>query len=224
MPHDKKPVRRSRSRERDRDRERERERRERRRSRSRSKDRKKDRKRSRSRERSRERDRSHDREGDRSRDRRDIKDKSKADKKRKPSPIFIIDDEGKDGKTDNKKEQDENKEKMKPPPKKEPLSLEELLAKKMAEEDARAKPKFLTKGERAALALQKRQAEVDAMRKQQEEDRKSLFQNDNSNFNKDKEWYDRRAGIVKGNVRARMKLRTRIRKKKLRQSKSVIWV
>jgi hypothetical protein len=33
----------------------------------------------------------------------------------------------------------------------EPLSLEELLAKKKAEEEAAAKPKFLTKAERMEL-------------------------------------------------------------------------
>ena len=33
----------------------------------------------------------------------------------------------------------------------EPLSLEELLAKKKAEEEAASKPKFLTKAERAEL-------------------------------------------------------------------------
>lgn len=55
--------------------------------------------------------------------------------------------------------------------KKEPLSLEELLAKKKAEEEAKSKPKFLTKEERAAEALRKRQEEIDNLRKQQEEER-----------------------------------------------------
>ena len=55
--------------------------------------------------------------------------------------------------------------------KREPLSLEELLAKKKAEEEAKSKPKFLTKEERAAEALRKRQEEVDALRKNQEEER-----------------------------------------------------
>ncbi|XP_003400607.1 probable ATP-dependent RNA helicase DDX23 [Bombus affinis] len=189
MAHDKKTVRRSRSRERDRERERERERRDRRRSRSRSKDRKKDRKRSRSRERSRERDRSREKDRDRSRERREFKDKSKDDKKRKPSPIFVIEDENKkENKTEPKKEEEETDEKQKPPPKKEPLSLEELLAKKKAEEEARAKPKFLTKEERAALALQKRQEEVEAIRKQQEDIRKSFH---SENVGKDREWDER---------------------------------
>ena len=54
-----------------------------------------------------------------------------------------------------------------PPPKKQPLSLEELLAKKKAEAEAQSKPKFLTKEERAEAALKKRQADVDAQRKAQ---------------------------------------------------------
>ncbi|EDS27249.1 DEAD box ATP-dependent RNA helicase [Culex quinquefasciatus] len=48
--------------------------------------------------------------------------------------------------------------------KKEPLSLEELLAKKKAEEEARSKPKFITKEQRAAEALKRRQEEVAAMK------------------------------------------------------------
>ena len=41
-----------------------------------------------------------------------------------------------------------------------PLSLEELLAKKKAEEEALKKPKFLTKEERAKIALEKRRKQV----------------------------------------------------------------
>lgn len=188
MNNDKKSARRSRSRERERDRERERERertrdrerRDRKRSRSRSKDRKKDRKRSRSRERS-------------PRDRKDGKEKSKDDKKRRSSPSLLTDDEGKkeskDPKTSKNEEDEDKEDKMKPPPKKEPLSLEELLAKKKAEEAARSKPKFLSKEERAALALQKRQEQVEAMRKKQDEERKILNHGEGSG--KDREWDDR---------------------------------
>lgn len=46
----------------------------------------------------------------------------------------------------------------------EPLSLEELLEKKKQEEAARSKPVFITKEQRAAEALKRRQAEVEAMR------------------------------------------------------------
>lgn len=195
MNHDKKSGRRSRSRERDRDRERDRERergrdrdrRDRKRSRSRSKERKKDRKRSRSKERERSRDRDRSRERDRSRDRKESKDKSKDDKKRKLSPIFILDS---DGKREVKKDDDEttNKDETKDGTKKEPLSLEELLSKKKAEEEARSKPKFLSKEERMALALKKRQEQVDAMRKKTDEEKKIVNQSGSgSSSNKDKE-------------------------------------
>ncbi|CRK93433.1 CLUMA_CG006969, isoform A [Clunio marinus] len=46
----------------------------------------------------------------------------------------------------------------------EPLSLEELLAKKKAEEMARSKPVFITKEQRAQEALKRRQEQVAAMR------------------------------------------------------------
>lgn len=46
----------------------------------------------------------------------------------------------------------------------EPLSLEELLGKKKAEEAARSKPVFVTKEQRAAEALKRRQEEVAAMK------------------------------------------------------------
>lgn len=45
------------------------------------------------------------------------------------------------------------------------------MAKKKAEEEAKSKPKFLTKEERAAEALRKRQEEIDNLRKTQEEER-----------------------------------------------------
>lgn len=69
---------------------------------------------------------------------------------------------------DYKMEEDEvqesKKEEEPKPAKKEPLSLEELLAKKKAEEEARSKPVFLTKEQRAALALERRKEQVEAMR------------------------------------------------------------
>lgn len=57
-----------------------------------------------------------------------------------------------------------------PPPRRTaPISLEEMLQKKKEQEDTQAKPKFLTKAERQAIALQKRQEEADAKRSQVEE-------------------------------------------------------
>lgn len=46
----------------------------------------------------------------------------------------------------------------------EPLSLEELLEKKKQEEAARSKPVFITKEQRQAEALKRRQEQVEAMR------------------------------------------------------------
>lgn len=63
-------------------------------------------------------------------------------------------------------------------PKPEPLSLEELLEKKKREEEEIARPKFLSKAERAEIALKKRAAEVEATRaaqKLQQQDRVQLI-------------------------------------------------
>ncbi|XP_015115854.1 probable ATP-dependent RNA helicase DDX23 [Diachasma alloeum] len=206
MAHDKKAPRRSRSRERDRDVHRDR--RERRRSRSRSKDRKTSRKRSRSRERS-PRERPHESRGSNSASKSSSTPHDS--KKRKQSPIFSLDDREKEKREDKAKNshqtpEDSEAEGDKKIPKKEPLSLEEILAKKKAEEEARAKPKFLTKEERAAQALEKRQQEVNALRQAQESERKALFtaqgpSNDlssshpsgsSSTPSKDREWEDNR--------------------------------
>jgi ATP-dependent RNA helicase DDX23/PRP28 len=53
-------------------------------------------------------------------------------------------------------------------PKAQPLSIEELLAKKKAADEAAAKPKFLSKKERERLALEKREKDV-AVAKQREQ-------------------------------------------------------
>ncbi|KAK3677504.1 mRNA splicing protein prp28 [Recurvomyces mirabilis] len=47
-------------------------------------------------------------------------------------------------------------------PKAQPLSIEQLLAKKKAQDEAAAKPKFLSKKERERIALEKRQKEYEA--------------------------------------------------------------
>eukprot|EP00126_Sphaerothecum_destruens_P008810 Sdes_comp20349_c0_seq1m14120 len=49
--------------------------------------------------------------------------------------------------------------------KKTPLSLEDILQKKKREEEANSRPKFLSKEQRAKLALEKRAEEVEKMRK-----------------------------------------------------------
>ncbi|EAA12654.5 AGAP007825-PA, partial [Anopheles gambiae str. PEST] len=156
---------RERERDRDRDRERERERdRDRERERERDRDRDWDRRRDRERERHRElqqrdrpgdRDRAErDRERDRDRDRDRAEDKDKARKDK-------LDDEQEEELKKGDPKAALTKEDL---VKKEPLSLEELLAKKKAEEAARSKPVFITKEQRAAEALKRRQEEVAAMK------------------------------------------------------------
>ncbi|KAL7749346.1 mRNA splicing protein prp28 [Sorochytrium milnesiophthora] len=56
--------------------------------------------------------------------------------------------------------------------KKDPLSLEDVLKKRAQEKEAAAKPKFLSKEERAKIALEKRAKEVEALRDRQDEVRK----------------------------------------------------
>ena len=150
---------RSRSRERNRSKSRERDKKKERRDRSRSRDKEKrgrDRERSKSKERS-GRSKSRERKRSKSRDRRRSRSKSPR-KSRDLKPSF--------GATEAENEEEKQKAKS------EPLSLEELLAKKKAEEEEKAKPKFLTKEERAALALKRRAEQVEEMRRAQDEQKK----------------------------------------------------
>ncbi|XP_005191965.1 probable ATP-dependent RNA helicase DDX23 [Musca domestica] len=110
--------------------------------RSSNRDRNRDRSKSRERQRDYESSRSHDKRRDENRSERPSKD------------VIIIDD-------DELAAEEDKKEK---PKKVEPLSLEELLERKKKEEEARSKPVFLTKEQRAAEALKRRQEEVAAMR------------------------------------------------------------
>ncbi|KAK6627595.1 DEAD (Asp-Glu-Ala-Asp) box polypeptide 23 [Polyplax serrata] len=143
-----------------------------RRSRSREKDREekfRDRRRSRSQSKERDkfkrRDKGRDRGRSKSRSRSREKDKHKArDVKQSDASASV------------KKEVVEMVEEEIVTIKKEPLSLEELLSKKKAEEAARSKPVFLSKQERAAEALRRRQEEVEEMRKRQEEERKKRIE------------------------------------------------
>ncbi|XP_023655322.1 probable ATP-dependent RNA helicase DDX23 [Paramormyrops kingsleyae] len=169
---------RSRSRSRDRERkaspgkERKRHRsRERKRSRSRSKSADRDR-----RQKDKERDKQRDRDMDRDRNRKDRdreKDSHRRDKDRsrktsmspKSKEIRIKREK------DMKKEEEEDEDKKKKE-KVQPLSLEELLAKKKAEEEAEAKPKFLSKAEREAEAIRRRELETEERRRLVDEERK----------------------------------------------------
>lgn len=70
--------------------------------------------------------------------------------------------------TTTKQEEEQLDQKSDVKGKKEPLSLEELLDKKKREEEARSKPVFLTKEQRVAEALKRRQEEVERMRAAQD--------------------------------------------------------
>ncbi|KAI7859354.1 P-loop containing nucleoside triphosphate hydrolase protein [Circinella umbellata] len=59
-----------------------------------------------------------------------------------------------------------------------PVSIEELVKQKEEEKNATIKPKFLTKEERAKLALEKRQKEVEEQRKRQDQERRARQQFD----------------------------------------------
>ncbi|XP_052807369.1 probable ATP-dependent RNA helicase DDX23 [Mya arenaria] len=117
------------------------------------------------RSRSRSRDRKHKRHKSRSRS-RDRRHRSRS-REKKAGKHKHKDRDGKKEKDDEDGEIKEEEGK-----KKNPLSLEELLAKKKAEEEAQAKPKFLTKEQRTAEALKRRQEQVEAQKKRVEEERK----------------------------------------------------
>nr|XP_018259746.1 pre-mRNA-splicing ATP-dependent RNA helicase PRP28 [Kwoniella dejecticola CBS 10117]OBR81904.1 pre-mRNA-splicing ATP-dependent RNA helicase PRP28 [Kwoniella dejecticola CBS 10117] len=53
-----------------------------------------------------------------------------------------------------------------------PLSVDEILAKQKAEKEAASKPKFLSKADRAKIALEKRQAEVQSQQSREDAERK----------------------------------------------------
>ena len=63
-----------------------------------------------------------------------------------------------------------------------PLSLEEIMDAKKAKEEELSKPKFLTKAERAQLALERRQKEAEEKRRQMDELRNVFY-----NFFKEKQ-------------------------------------
>ncbi|CAF4112565.1 unnamed protein product [Rotaria magnacalcarata] len=63
-----------------------------------------------------------------------------------------------------------------------PLSLEEMLEKNKKEKEAISKPKFITKEEREAAAIKRRQEEADAIRQRNDELRKK-----HTTFNKEAE-------------------------------------
>lgn len=96
------------------------------------------------------------------------RDKDRSKSPRRKDKDRRHEEKGKSKKMDEEQPEEEPKKDEEPKPvKREPLSLEELLAKKKAEEEARSKPVFLTKEQRAALALEKRREQVEAIRANQ---------------------------------------------------------
>ncbi|KAL1021444.1 hypothetical protein UPYG_G00013330 [Umbra pygmaea] len=161
--------------------------RERNRSKSAERDRRlKDKDREKERDKDRERGRK-DRERDKDGHRRD-KDRSKKSRSVSPKSKDRIKRE-----KDLKKEEDEEDDKKKKS-KVQPLSLEELLAKKKAEEEAEAKPKFLSKAEREAEALKRRELETEDRKKAIDEERKRrrVFQDIGRKMMEDPQERDRR--------------------------------
>jgi len=142
------------------------------RSRSAERDKQRDRDRrhrSRSRERNRERDLDRDRDRDRNRDRDQNRRDRDKDGRRSKSPKLKSERALKSEESEEDKQSD-SKEALN---KKEPLSLEELIAKKKAEVEARSKPVFLTKEQRAIEAVKRRQEAVEEQRKRMDEERKA---------------------------------------------------
>uniref|UniRef100_A0A1A9ZJ49 Probable ATP-dependent RNA helicase DDX23 n=1 Tax=Glossina pallidipes TaxID=7398 RepID=A0A1A9ZJ49_GLOPL len=131
---------------------------------------------------SRYRDRSKDRSRSRERYRESFRDKEKSSRgddiklrndKDEKQELHKNDIKLKNEKTDTKAEDEETQQIKLKAKKAEPLSLEELLEKKKREEEARSKPVFLTKEQRAAQALKRRQEEVAAIRAQAQSSMKS---------------------------------------------------
>ncbi|XP_046896318.1 probable ATP-dependent RNA helicase DDX23 [Hypomesus transpacificus] len=163
-----------------------------------SKDRKpRQRSRDRNRSKSAERDRrpkDKDRDKDRDRGRKDRdKDSHRRDRSKKSRSVSPKSKERLKREKDLKKEDDEEDDKKKKE-KVQPLSLEELLAKKKAEEEAEAKPKFLSKAEREAEALKRRELQMEDKRRMIEEDRKKrrVFQDIGRKMMEDPQERDRR--------------------------------
>lgn len=125
------------------------------------------------------RDRDRDRDRDRGRDRqqkdRDRRKRSRSRTPEKQEPKPSNDKKPSLSSTDIKNivkaEIKEEKSIEKEVKKVEPLSLEEILEKKKKDEEARSKPVFITKEQRAAEALKRRQEEVAAMRAAQSSNR-----------------------------------------------------
>ncbi|CAL8367511.1 unnamed protein product [Lota lota] len=139
-----------------------------------------------------ERDKERDKERDRGRKDRD-KDGHRRDRNKKSRSLSPKSKEARlKREKDIKTEEDEEEKKKKD--KAQPLSLEELLAKKKAEEEAEAKPKFLTKAEREAEAIKRREQQTEERKKMIDEERKKrrVFQDTGRKMMEDPQERERR--------------------------------
>jgi len=117
-----------------------------------------------------------DKDLDRSRDGGRERESERGDKRKLSLDINKKNDDQsivEEGKEKKSSEFESKNKKQETKVKKEPLSLEEMVARKRAEEEALSKPKFLSKEERALEALKRRQQLVDETRKSQDEERKA---------------------------------------------------
>lgn len=143
-------------------------------------DKDRDRHRHKDRHRNKESDREHKREKEKhrdrdkrekDRDRKRDKDRDRKHRKRSRSRSPHRSKDSKKSKPDDDKNGVEEQEDEQVKPKVEPLSLEEMIARREAEKKAQEKPTFLTKEQRAMEALKRRQQQVEEQRKKTEGER-----------------------------------------------------
>ncbi|CAH3131190.1 unnamed protein product [Pocillopora meandrina] len=143
-------------------------------------DKDRDRHRHKDRHRNKESDREHKREKEKhrdrdkrekDRDRKRDKDRDRKHRKRSRSRSPQRSKDSKKSKPDDDKNGVEEQEDEQVKPKVEPLSLEEMIARREAEKKAQEKPTFLTKEQRAMEALKRRQQQVEEQRKKTEGER-----------------------------------------------------
>ncbi|CAH3024275.1 unnamed protein product [Porites evermanni] len=139
--------------------------------RHRDRDRHRDKDSERDKDRKRDKDKHRDRDkNDKDRERRRDKDRDRKHRKRSRSRSPHKSKDSKKPKSDENKKEEQEQEQEKPK-KVEPLSLEEMIARREAEKKAQEKPTFLTKEQRAMEALKRRQQQVEEQKKKTEEER-----------------------------------------------------
>ncbi|CAB4059498.1 DDX23 [Lepeophtheirus salmonis] len=118
----------------------------------------------------------------------------------------------KEDEADSRRTNSSKKDRKAEAPKKEPLSLEELLEKKRAAEEEASKPKFLTKEQRIAEALKRRQEEGDAIRRARDEERKKRDDFDRASSKRIPSEKDEEKVAIKDRYLGAIKKKKRIRR------------